>query len=158
LGSALIKNGMMARRGYSGGVGSTDLMTVKVSLNTAQLQSLSSIPEVVIAAPGENKAIEIISACYLLTDLVTAPDGIANIELYTRNSERAQFITPSGDTISNTSVNNTMHKFYQIDPTTLGTDSIQLIENEPIEARANADSVAIECNMNIYITYRIIDL
>ena len=125
-----------------------DILSVKVSLNAAQLLAATKVDAV--AAPGAGYAIEVICASVKYTHVSTAYDVGTNIVIFNDTATNSQTKTPDilGLTASNFS------KTIEI----IATTTNQLVENKKLQVSSNLASTVGDGTADVYITYRIIEL
>jgi hypothetical protein len=160
MGSSLIKNGMLARRGSNSGSSgaATTPTTIKVSLDTADVYSLSTVPITAIAAPGAGKAIVIITALFSYNHNTTSFDTITYLSLGPLTPGGTQFITSlDGTSGINALTIDTMQLMYRT-PDTFNTVLGSAVANAAIVIVADSDSAVGDGSIDLYITYQVITL
>jgi|CXWL01.1.fsa_nt_gi hypothetical protein len=128
-------------------VNSTNLLFVKISLTPPQIQNLNSIPVLAIAAPGANKAIRLVEAsanlafvlvAYTSSTVTLTENGVASSQgvlTFFLDSIASNFKSFSDQSLINNVVN-----------------------NSGLFIQATADSLVGDSPVDVYISYRIIDL
>ncbi len=150
-------------KGEKGDTGATGadgdgFLTAKITLSAADILTANSVPIDAIAAPGAGTAIEIISASVKYT-YATAAFGTG--KFFTLQASTGTYpMYQSSNVLNRTS--NRFSKFTDTTAivfTTPTTDcGVQLVDNDKITIKADADSATGGGSAIIYITYRIVSL
>ncbi len=120
--------------------------TTKVSLNSSQLNSLSTSPiNTGIPTPSVGDAIFVVSA-YVKYTFVSVTPSFTSIELGD-GTGGAQFIWTGVDT---------QNVFSPMVPNDISGNPI--VDNQPLLIRANSDTVGGDATADIYITYQILTI
>lgn len=150
-------------KGEKGDTGATGadgqgFLTARVTLSSAEILTANSVPIDAITAPGAGYAIEIISASVKYVYATAAFDVGKFFTLQASTGNYPQY--QSGNVLNRTS--SRFSKFTETSsivftsPTTdLGN---QLVDNDKITIKADADSAAGGGNVIIYITYRVVTI
>ena len=150
-------------KGEKGDTGATGadgagFLTARIALSNADIKTANSVPIDAIAAPGAGYAIEIVSASVKYVYYGAAFDIGKYFTLQANTGDYAQY--RSGNVLNKAS--SRFSKFTDTSAimfTTGNTDlGNQLVDNDKITIKADADSAIGESNAIIYITYRIVTL
>lgn len=129
----------------------SDVARVKLTLTSAQIKTLNSVPVKIIDAPGSGKFIEVVSGVVFYTFNTTAfTNGIVEIRtsgLSVRQGVSGTILTSTSD--SNTFINRAV---------AASANSSQVQENTNIMVTSPADSEVGDGTITIYLTYRIVTL
>jgi hypothetical protein len=139
---------------YSATIPVPTLRFVKVSLSAAQARTLFSVPIQAVAAPGVGKAIEVFTAAARLTYGTVAFDSGDDFDVACSSAGTSD----SQYRLDPNFLAATTNKF-QILQRKVSNNSPQIVENDPLVIRTSvADSTVGDSTIDVYITYRIIDL
>jgi len=128
----------------------TSIFTKTVSLSAAQIKTLNSVPVDAVAAPGANKAIEVVSASISFTWVGVAFDH-AFPECGLKTDTAAANQAGGGDF--------TLTASFFTRFTIFATNSTTVVANKKLQISAAADSTASgDSTAKIYIQYRIINV
>ena len=125
---------------------------VKLSLTDAEVRSLSSSPQTLVAAPGAGFAVEALSNSNRLN--FTAPVFASNqpVQIQTVGSTLPQLI----NTNILLSTVNAFQRGNQF--TAFGFNEILIVENQPLEVNIPLDIATGGSSLDVYVMYRIITL
>lgn len=135
--------------GPTGPAGPSDFLQIKVTLSPAEIQIANSVPVVAIPSPGVGKAIDCISAIARYTFVSAA---------YT--STLLDVVTDTASTVqlnSGTFLSDVTSQFLKYNEANAIGDTA-IIEDKAITLKTNADSVVGDSTVEVYISYRIVNL
>jgi hypothetical protein len=137
--------------GYKADIPVPIMRYIKITLTSGDTQNLFSIPITAVVAPGANKAIEVFTAAARLRYGSVAFDGNSELEISCSGATNNQYRT------DNTLLDDTTDNFIILQRK-FSTTTPQIIENDSLVIRGTADSTVGNSEVDVYITYRIIDL
>lgn len=150
-------------KGEKGDTGATGadgagFLTARVTMSAAELLTGNSVPIDAIAAPGAGLAIEIISASVKYVYATAAFGTGKYLTLQASTGTYAQY--QSGNVLNKTSsrfskFTDTSAIIYTTPTTDLGN---QLVDNDKITIKTDADSATGGGNVIVYITYRLVTI
>ena len=129
------------------------LRYVKITLTSGDTQNIFSTPITAVVAPGANKAIEVFTAAVRLRYSGVTFDGTSELEVACSTAGASQ----SQYRVDNTLLSQTANNFISMQRK-VSTASPQIIENDSLVIRGTANSTVGNSEVDVYITYRIIDL
>lgn len=128
-----------------------NIQCASLSIASADVLTLNSIPVELVAAPGAGYAIEVISASTKLVYVSAAYATNTNLQLLTSGATNAQF--DDGKVL--TATVSTHWKFEALQPTS-ATDT-QLIENAALNVSvATGDPITGDSDIEVFVLYRLI--
>lgn len=127
--------------------GSNQIYSASLDLTAAQIKTLNTIPLEIVAAPGTNKAIEIISSSCKYTYGGT-PFTSTNLTLVVDTAVSEQASDPG------TILTGTANWFGRL--TVVPASGTQLVVNKSLKVKADADSAVGNSTATVYVLYRLI--
>jgi len=129
-----------------------NLYVAKVTIPTAQVLTLSSVPVTIVAAPGSGLAIEVISAAWKMTYAGVAYATNTSLRLMTLGATAAQ-------AQDNVGLANANSMFQKIPLLGGGINDIDLVANQPLQVSvATGDPTAGTSDISVYVAYRIMEV
>jgi len=127
-------------------------LVVKVSLTSAELLALDTVPKVLVAAPASGLAIVPVSLAYRFTYGTVAYTGTYNINL--KNTTSA--ITDAFTSLSFNTINAAANRSGS-NPANTGTGINAIVEADSIELMATAAIATGDGNLDVWLTYSLIN-